>query len=132
MYANHFSVNAGPTARKQGKPFTHSPTEMRLALFTNAPAHDGTGFEEPDGTTGYSRRRVTFGPISTNAGLWMFRNLESARFNLALGSDSEITHAGLFDEEDHLLFFSWLQPVGVARAEGVIAFDPSAIQLRCR
>lgn len=90
--------------------FPSAPTSLTVALSSADPTDDGSGLVEPT-DLGYARQTVTFGSITTTEpdGSAMSNSAGIVFTGTALGV---VTHAAIFDNTGHMLFYG---PLDVAR-----------------
>lgn len=114
----------------KGTPMPTAPTSLEVGLLTAAPNPDGTGVAEPSG--GYARQTVTFGAITTGAGISTIKNSAPVVFGPVSGSDwAAVTHLGVFNgADDSLLVYGPLAAQRVAPVGDTISFGVNTIQIR--
>lgn len=80
------------------------PTSLEIGLFTTAVGDDASGTEVTGG--GYARQTVTFNAAEQpSTGLTQATNNGAVTFPTATGDyPSAVTHLGIFDESDNLLY----------------------------
>jgi len=91
-----------------------APTSIFIALFTGAPALDGTGGTEvPNSATGYARVAITNGGWSGPSGSNLeYSNTSDVQFGTPTATWGSISAAGLYDSaiggSNELLFVAYL------------------------
>lgn len=100
-----------------------APTAVSLALFTVAPADDGTGGTEVSGFD-YARQTVTFGAPSSGT----VANSSAITFPTANGGDwGTVVAAGIYDESSNLLYHGTLASSKLIEDGDTISFAIGAV-----
>ena len=100
------------------------PTTVYLHLYTSDPTKDDTGTEVSD-TTGYAAQAVTFAAAVDG----ICENSGDIEFPVATADQGIITHGGIRDNTDNLLWFGPLSSVQTVKLGAQLKFLANSIRV---